>query len=147
MFDHSEEMGIQSSAQFQFNTFWLEFQKSLLSFSKMVTKACWNVDCKGSRGSSRCAAPVCVTPAVIPGLHWKEISAVTFDMGRRLCLCRMPSAQISRADSSSPWLTECPGNTGLLTNSSFLKASHIRSLLLRAPTYPFLAPAHALVHS
>lgn len=40
----------------------------------------------------------------------------------------MPSAQISHADSSSPWLTECPGNTGLLTNSSFLKASHIHCL-------------------
>lgn len=43
-----------------------------------------------------------LVPAVIPGLHWKEISAVTFDMGGRLCLCRVPAAQISHADSSSP---------------------------------------------
>lgn len=28
--------------------------------------------------------------AVTPGLHWKEISVVTFDMGRRLCLCQVP---------------------------------------------------------
>lgn len=43
-----------------------------------------------------------LAPAVIPGLHWKEISAVTFDMGRRLCLCQVLAAQISHADSSSP---------------------------------------------
>lgn len=43
-----------------------------------------------------------LAPAVVPGLHWKEISAVTFDMGGRLCLGLMPAAKISQADSSSP---------------------------------------------
>lgn len=44
-------------------------------------------------------------------------------MGGRLCLCRMPAAQISHADSSSPWLTCCPKNTSLSTNTSFSKRS------------------------
>lgn len=59
----------------------------------------------GSQGAlTMWSNEVCVphAPAVIPGLHWKEISAVTFDMGRRLCLCGAPAAQISHADSSSP---------------------------------------------
>lgn len=56
-----------------------------------------------------------LAPAVTPGLQWKEISAVTFDMGGRLCLCGMPAAQprcqiLSLADSlprehKPPWQT------------------------------------------
>lgn len=59
-----------------------------------------------------------------------KISAVTFDTG--LCMCRVPVAHFSHADSSSLWLTRRFENTSLLTNTSILTASHRHLFMLHA---------------
>lgn len=120
-----------------------------MDFIKIKPVDLWIADSPGNlirRSNEVCLS---LAPAVIPGLHWKEISAVTFDMGGRLCLSRVPAAQISHVDSSSPWLTRCPENTSLLTNTSFLTTSHIRSHALCTYKYSFRhidAPTHMLSH-